>query len=145
MRTVEELLNFKELDDLFKGYPYIAAAYLFGSQAAGRTGPMSDVDIAVLLKKPHPEGRRLIHRMDHLSIAVEELLNKEVDVIEMNRQGLIFQYNVLRTGKLLYDADPIFRAAYVSRLISSYCDFEPTIRLMNKYYFEGYRKRLARG
>jgi len=144
MRTVEELLNLKELDLMFRGYPYIAAAYLFGSQAAGRTGPMSDVDFAVLLKDPHPEGRHLMHQLDHLAIAIEDLLKKEVDVIAMNRQGLIFQHNVLRTGRLIYDADPVFRTGYVSRLISSYCDFEPTIRFMDKYYFEGYKKRLEK-
>lgn len=62
----------------------------------------------------------------------------------MNRQGLIFQYNVLRTGKLIYDADSVFRINYVSRLISAYCDFEPTLRFMKNYYFDGYRRRLAR-
>ncbi len=138
------MLNIEINPDIFKNYPYIAAAYLFGSQAAGRTGPMSDVDIAVLLKKPHPEGRHLLHQMDHLSFRIEELLKKEVEVVEMNRQGLIFQYNILRTGKLIYDADPSFRANYVSRLISAYCDFEPTISFMKKFHIQGIKNRMAR-
>lgn len=138
------MLETERLKDLFKNYPYIASAYLFGSYASGRTGPMSDVDIAVLLKKPYPEGRYLIHQLDYLSFRIEELLKKEVDVVEMNRQGLIFQYNILRTGKLIYDADPSFRANYVSRLISAYCDFEPTISFIKRFYLQGIKNRLAK-
>jgi hypothetical protein len=29
-------------------------------------------------------------------------------------------------------------------IASDYCDFEPTLRFMNKYYFEGYMMRLAK-
>lgn len=138
------MLEMERLEDLFEDYPYIASAYLFGSYASGRTGPMSDVDIAVLLKKPYPEGRYLIHQLDYLSFRIEELLKKEVDVVEMNRQGLIFQYNILRTGKLIYDADPSFRANYVSRLISAYCDFEPTISFIKRFHLQGIKNRLAK-
>ncbi len=136
--------NIEKLKNIFKDYPYVASAYLFGSQASGKTGPMSDVDIAVLLKEPYPRGRDLTHKMDHLAFEVEIVLKKEVDIVEMNRQGLIFVHNVLRTGKLIYDADPDFRIKFVAKVISDYCDFEPTIRFMNNYYFEGYKRRLAR-
>ncbi|MDO9288280.1 MAG: nucleotidyltransferase domain-containing protein [Thermodesulfovibrionales bacterium] len=59
-------LDMEKLKDIFKDYPYIASAYLFGSYAKGRTGPMSDVDIAVLLKDNAPKGRELIHTEDYL-------------------------------------------------------------------------------
>lgn len=138
------MLEFERLKDIFKDYPYIASAYLFGSQVSGRIGPMSDVDIAVLLKKPYPEGRYLIHQMDYLSFRIEELLKKEVDVVEMNKQGLIFQYNILRTGKLIYDADPSFRVNYVSLLISAYCDFEPTVSFIKRFHLQGIKNRVAK-
>ncbi|GBE35784.1 nucleotidyltransferase domain protein [bacterium BMS3Bbin06] len=138
------MLDSQRLKEIFKDYPYIASAYLFGSQASGRTGPMSDVDVALLLKKPHPEGRELIHQMDYLGYRLEEIYRKEVDIVELNRQPLIFRHNVLRTGKLVYDADPPFRVRFEMRVITSFCDFEPTLRFMNKYFFEGYRRRLAK-
>lgn len=138
------MLNIEKIKEIFKDYPYIASAYLFGSQASGKIGPMSDVDIAVLLKEPYPEGRYLIHQMDYLSFRIEELLKKEVDVVEMNRQGLIFQYNILRTGKLIYDSDKSFRANYMSRLISAYCDFEPTIRFIKRFHLDGIKNRVAK-
>lgn len=137
-------LDIEKLKDIFKDYPYIASAYLFGSYAKGRTGPMSDVDIAVLLKDNAPKGRELIHKEDYLAYRIEAALQaKEIDLIELNRQGLIFVHNVLKTGKLIYDADSDFRIRFVAKVISDYCDFEPTLRFMRNYYFEGYRKRLA--
>lgn len=139
------MLNLERLGAIFKDYPYIAAAYLFGSYATDKKGPMSDVDIAVLLKEPCPEGRELLHKMNYLSYQLEDALQAgEVDLIELNKQGLIFQHNVLRTGKLIYDADPVFRIGFTAKVISNYCDFEPTLRFMNNYYFDGYRRRLAR-
>ncbi len=58
----------ERLHEIFRSYPYIASAYVFGSQLRGRVTPMSDLDIAVLLREPHPAGRVLIHEMDcHLT------------------------------------------------------------------------------
>ncbi|MEK7826096.1 MAG: nucleotidyltransferase domain-containing protein, partial [Nitrospirota bacterium] len=136
------MLNLEKLKEIFKDYPYIASAYLFGSHASGKVSPMSDLDIAILLKDDAPKGRELIHKMDYLAYRIEEALQaKEVDLIELNNQGLIFVHNVLRTGKLIYDAVPDFRIRFVTKVISDYCDFEPTLRFMNNFYFEGYKRR----
>ncbi len=139
------MLDLESLKPIFKDYPYIAGSYLFGSYATGKEGTMSDVDIAVLLKDPHPKGRDLIHEMNYLAYRIEDALGVgEVDLIELNNQGLIFVHNVLKTGRLIYDADTDFRIKFVAKVISDYCDFEPTLRFMNNYYFDGYRRRLAR-
>jgi predicted nucleotidyltransferase len=139
------MIDAEKLKNLFKDYPYIASAYLFGSQASGKTKPMSDVDIAILLKEDAPKGRELIHEEDYLAYKIAKALGvKEVDLIDLNSQGLIFKHNILRTGKLIYDADPRFRISFEMRVISEFCDFEPTLRFMNKYYFKGYMMRLAK-
>jgi predicted nucleotidyltransferase len=139
------MIDAEKLKDIFKDYPYIAFAYLFGSQASGKIGPMSDVDIAILLKEDAPKGRELLHEEDYLAYKIAKVSGvKEVDLIDLNSQGLIFMHNVLKTGKLIYDADPDFRIKFVSKVISDYCDFEPTLRFMNKYYFNGYMMRLAK-
>ena len=139
------MIDTEKLKNIFKDYPYIASAYLFGSHAFGKIGPMSDVDIAILLRDNALKGRELIHEEDYLSYRIAKAIQaKEVDLIELNRQGLIFVHNVLKTGKLIYDADPNFRIKFVSKVISDYCDFEPTLRFMNKYYFKGYMMRLSK-
>jgi len=138
------MFNFDKARNIFKEYPYIVCAYLYGSYAAGRESSMSDVDIAVLFNDNVPKGRELLHEIDYLSYQIANALQvKEVDVVELNAQGLIFIHNVLKTGKLIYDADPSFRVKFMLKVISDYCDFEPTVRFMNKYYFAGYIRRLA--
>ncbi len=138
------MLNPEKLKAIFKDYPYIASVYLFGSHASGKVSPMSDLDIAILLKDDAPKGRELIHEEDYLSYRIASALKvKEVDLTGLNRQRLIFVHNVLKTGRLIYDADPDFRIRFVARVISYYCDFEPTLRFMDNYYFEGYKRRLS--
>lgn len=139
------MLDVKKLEDIFKNYPFIASAYLFGSHALGKSGPMSDVDIAVLLKDEAPIGRELIHEEDFLSYRIAKILGtKEVDLIGLNSQGLVFQHNVLRTGRLIYDADSAFRIKFETRVIANFCDFEPTLRFIEKYHHQGRIERLAK-
>lgn len=138
------MLDFEKLQDIFKVYPYIASAYLFGSQVSGRTGPMSDMDIAILLTEDAPKGIKLIHEEDYLSYKVAKALDvKEVDLIDLNSQGLIFQHNVLRDGKLIYDADSALRIKFEIRVISNFCDFEPTLRFIEKFHLQGRLRRCA--
>ena len=139
-------IEIKELSEKLKviliEYPYIASAYLFGSQVKGTTNPTSDIDIAILIKNNAPKGRELIHEEDYLSYRIEKILNgKKVDLVEFNSQGLIFQHNILKTGKLIYDSDPNFRIKFEARVISNFCDFELTLRFIEKYHNKG---RIAR-
>lgn len=139
------MFEFERLKDIFKDYPYIASAYLFGSQASGKIGPMSDVDIAILLKGNAPTGTKLLHEEDYLAYRIAKALEvREVDLIDLNSKGLIFQHNVLRTGKLIYDDDPTFRIKFEMRVISNFCDFEPTLRFIEKFHLQECIRRCAR-
>jgi predicted nucleotidyltransferase len=133
-----------DLKGVFVEYPFIASAYLFGSVAAGKAGPLSDVDIALLLKEDAPKGRDLIHTEDYLAYRLAKALGvREVDVMDLNSQGLVFQHNVLRTGKLIYDADHSFRVKFVASVISRFCDFEPTLRFIERFRLKGLIRRFA--
>jgi hypothetical protein len=132
----------EEIEKILKDYPYVAAAYLFGSHVFGTATPESDLDIAILLKKDAPEGRNLLHQEDYLAYRIGKALGvKEVDLIDLNSKGLIFQHNVLRTGRLIYDADPLFRIRFETSVIIHFCDFEPTLRYIEKLQLKA---RIAR-
>jgi len=133
---------YEKLRKIFIEYPYIASAYLFGSQIKGMANPMSDTDIAILIEDNAPKGRELIHEEDYLCYRIEKMLNGgKADLVELNSQGLIFQHNVLKTGKLIYDGDSRFRIKFEAQVISNFCDFEPTLRFIEKYHIKG---RIAR-
>lgn len=140
------MLDTSALTDIFREYPYIAAAYLFGSHAKGTAGPMSDVDIALLLNDDAPRGIELIHEEGRIADRIQRILGlkAEVDVIALNGKNLVFQHNVLRTGKLIYESDKDIRVRFTARVISEFCDFEPRLRYMEKFQFAGWRRRLAK-
>jgi len=142
---VNKMHDFKKLAEIFKAYSYISSAYLFGSCAAEKAGPMSDVDIALLLKEPYPKGRELIHEEDYLCYRISRILSiKDIDLIDINNQGLVFQHTILRTGKLIYDADQDFRIKFEASVISKFCDFEPTLRIIQTYKLQGIKQRLMK-
>jgi len=130
------------LEPIFREYKYIAAAYLFGSFARGKAGVLSDLDIAVLLKGSAPSGPDLIGEEGILEYKISSSLGfGKVDLIDLNHQGLIFQHNVLRTGELIYEADPEFRKQFEWKVIMNFCDFKPTLSLIEKYHLRGRLRR----
>ena len=145
MTPLKSMIDTKKLKDIFKDYPYIASAYLFGTHASGKVRPLSDVDIAIVLKENAPKGRDLLHEEDYFSYRLAKALDvRDVDLINLNNQGLVFQHNVLRTGKLIYDADPALRIRFVIQVITRFCDFEPTLKFIEKYSIEGRIRRCER-
>jgi hypothetical protein len=138
-------VSIENFEAIFKKYPYIASAYLFGSHISGKVTPDSDVDISILLKNNAPKGRELLHEEDYLAYRVAKMLgSKEVDLIDLNRKGIAFRHNVLRTGFLIYDGDPAFRIKFETEVIIRFCDFEPTLRYIEKLQLQGRIERFPR-
>lgn len=131
-----------EMGSIFKAYDYMAAAYIFGSQIRGTNNPLSDLDIAILLKENAPLALALLDEKLLLEYKIQSSFGLyQVDLIELNRQGLAFQHNVIGTGKLVYEGDPPFRKMFETKVISDYCDFRPTLRLIEKYHLQGRLRR----
>jgi len=136
-------INHKEIAPLFRAYPFIAAAYQFGSTARGQEGPLSDLDIAILV-----DDNRAPSALDLLKIELllayelqKELAVSEVDLITLNRQRAPLQYAVLRTGRLIYEADPRYRVHFMQKVVQASLDFEPTLKLISQYHTQGRLRR----
>jgi predicted nucleotidyltransferase len=73
----------------------VLVAYLFGSVARGTSGPLSDVDVAVLLSDDvDPWAVQL-----ELMAAVASVIgSSDVDVLVLNRAPVSLAYRVLRDG-----------------------------------------------
>lgn len=93
-------INMEEVTPLFRTYPFIAAAYQFGSTARGHEDPLSDLDIAILVDDEQTPLAVDLLRIELLlgSELQKQLKLPEVDLITLNRQRLPLQYPVLRTG-----------------------------------------------
>ncbi len=97
-------------------------AILFGSVAADRAGPASDLDVAVFATGPlsAEHKRRLIARLAELS-------GRPVDLVDLRTAGVLVTREALTRGRLLFCRD---RGAYrelTARMVTDAADFLPYV------------------
>lgn len=120
------------------GEPDVLAAYLFGSAARGTAGPLSDVDVAVLLA----EGADLHQRHLELISLVAGIVGPErADVVLLNEAPAALGFRVIRDGRVLTSRDERARIAHWVRTVDRYIDMAPMRRVLD----EGLRHRIAEG
>lgn len=136
-------INMEEIVHLLRAYPFIAAAYQFGSTVRSQEGPLSDLDIAILVEEERtPSAVDLLRIELLLAYELQKQLNMpEVDLITLNRQRLSLQHVVLRTGRLIYDANPKYRIRFTQKVIQAYLDFQPTLKLIDQFHTRGRLRR----
>lgn len=78
----------------------VLLAYLFGSAARGTTQPISDVDVAVLLRDNSLERQADILWRIAKALHVPE---DRIDIVDLSRAGLHLKYSILREGAKLVD------------------------------------------
>jgi len=98
------------------------AVYLFGSQATGETRPDSDTDLAVLL----PKGKRLsaLERLNMID-RLQEIAGYKVDLVIVNTVRLPLQFEIIHTGRVLYESSPDARTDAEDIIIRDYLDLQP--------------------
>lgn len=99
----------------------ITRAYLFGSQAAGTTGPLSDVDIAIVPAAAVSLSERLAlqGRASVRAAAAAGVDHADVVLLDEAPPGIAFA--AIR-GRLLFDHDPATREIIEARIMSAYFD-----------------------
>ncbi|OGW93262.1 MAG: hypothetical protein A3I73_04230 [Omnitrophica bacterium RIFCSPLOWO2_02_FULL_45_16] len=118
--------NLKErlpcLIEAFRKNPDINALYIFGSYARDKIKPLSDIDIAVLLKKS-------VSAADYWDIKLK-LLNKsgailgtdEIDFVVLNEAPFELRYNILKEGKILFCRNEKERGGFQEKAVLDYLD-----------------------
>lgn len=119
--------NKKKLDRIFKKHK-VLFAYLFGSQAKGKSGPMSDIDIAVFFDDTLDAGQRFDKKLQ-LMAALSDLFEKEeVEVLPLNDAYPLIAHRVLKHGKLIYCQDIKKEKEYADKAIGEYLDWQPSLQ-----------------
>ena len=89
---------------ILQHFPNAQAIYLFGSHGTEYEMPESDVDIALLL--PHAEAKQAGSLAMHdLHFALEELLGREVDLINLRQVNTVFQIEIIYAERRIFTAD----------------------------------------
>ena len=124
---IEEVKGFIEKQEC------VRVAYLFGSHAKGRVGPLSDIDIAVLLDERLDKQERFDLRLKLINSISSILKTNKLDVVVMNNAPLLLNYNIIRKGRVLDSKDEVERVRFETHILSRYLD--------RRYYNERHVKR----
>ena len=121
----------------------VKLAYLFGSQARGDAGPLSDVDVAVLFAPgPDKHGRMqsVLYLMHELGIL---LRRDDVQVVDLLGASPLLRHRVYYDGKVLYCPDDVVRVQFETTALRDYVDTAPLRRLVKKYLVEQFAEEVA--
>jgi len=80
--------------------PYLIIVY--GSGARGKLRENSDLDIAFLSEHRFSDYELFMYGQE-----LANLLDRDVDLVDLEKASTVFQAQVLSTGKVVYCSDPI--------------------------------------
>ena len=118
----------------------VVAAYLFGSYATGKVWPESDVDVALLFGETDvPNQREIIGTLvENLCQALGDV---EVDVVNLDGVPTHFAYEILRTGRLAFCANPHERIRFEMGIFDKQMDEEPWQQIGRDYLMKRAKTR----
>lgn len=89
--------------------------YLFGSEAKKRTRKDSDIDIAYLSDKRLSEYERFMVGQE-----IAGKVNREVDLIDLDRASTVFQVQVIGRGERIYQSNQLKRMEFEMKALKMY-------------------------
>ena len=117
-----------KIKKIFSDEKNISLAYIFGSQLKSKTGPLSDYDFAIFLsRKPSFQFKyRLKNKL------VNILNTEQVDLVILNDAPIELKYNVIATGKIIFQKNSMIRTEFEADTLSRYFDYLPVLRAQKK-------------
>lgn len=118
-------MKFSDVEKFLENQRDVRLAYLFGSYAEGREGPLSDVDIAVLLDDRLSYSKRSDLRLNLITKISAMLRVREaerLDVVIMNDAPINLNYEIIKNGKILFAKDVGEKVKMESKILSKYLD-----------------------
>ncbi len=136
-RAVAEPDAYRALVEAVAAEHRVRLAYAFGSAAREASGPLSDVDLALLLDRPPTwdEERRLRARL--------AAVDPRVDLVILNRAPPALRYEVLTGGRCLLARDEAEQAEFEITSLSRFLDLQPFRRVQREYLRERVERRLG--
>ena len=114
LKTIEGIIS-----TVLAAYPATQAVYLFGSYGTENEWPDSDVDIALLL--PPDEAKKAgVLVMSELHFALESLLKKDVDLINLRHVSTVFQKEIIMAERRIFCADDYAADEFEMLVLSFY-------------------------
>ncbi len=106
----------------FKNDPRINSLYLFGSYARDKIKPLSDIDIAVLLRKSVAKKEYWDIKLELLNKAMTALGTDEIDFVLLNEAPYELRYNILKEGRILFCRNEKEKVEFQEKAVMDYLD-----------------------
>lgn len=135
-RRVPATPELEALAERLEREPAVRVAWVFGSVARGTAGPLSDVDVAVLLDPSDDRSRG-----DAFAAVAEVVGSERADLVVLGGAPVALAFRVIRDGRVLVDRDPRARTAFWVRTVDRYLDMAP----MRRTLADGLRHRVEEG
>ncbi len=103
----------------------VVFAYLFGSQAGGKVGPLSDIDIALYLGRTVTPEERFDMRLKVLGELTDLFKTDAVDLVVLNDAPPLLAHRIVKDGRLLFSADEGVRLEFEASAVLKYLDWKP--------------------
>jgi hypothetical protein len=103
----------------------VLLAYLFGSQATGQTGPLSDIDIAVYFDETLGNDERFDLRLVVLGELTDLFKTDEIDLVVLNDAPPLLAHRIIKDGTLLFCGNDKLRVEHEVKVIMKYLDWKP--------------------
>jgi predicted nucleotidyltransferase len=100
----------------------VEIAYLFGSQARGEAGPLSDADIAVLFEEGADAQTRFRAKVMLTSELPSLLGSTRVDVVDLAEAPPALAFQIIKDGKVIWNIHEDRRVEFESRTMVRYYD-----------------------
>ncbi|MBA3046321.1 MAG: nucleotidyltransferase domain-containing protein [Candidatus Thermoplasmatota archaeon] len=123
------------LAEFFQQQKDIKVAYVFGSEAKGSAGKLSDVDIAVYVDGSVSRKNYLGLKLSILGEISSILKTDRIDLVVMNNAPLLLNYNIIKFGKPL-TSNEAERARLETKILSAYLDKKPMFEARTNAYLK---------
>lgn len=100
---------------ILKAIPHVWAIYRFGSAGTPFERPDSDIDLAILVPNPLDNLARW-----ELAQSLAVSLNKDVDLVDLQRVSTVLRHQIVSHGQRIYCADRFTAEEFESRALSDY-------------------------
>ena len=129
-----------EIEGVLNRFQEIEFAYLFGSFIDIERDVFRDIDVAIYVSSVSSFSA---YEKMKLSLKIGRELEKvirpryEFDVKILNYAPILFQYEVIKTGKVVFSRDEVDRIRYEAKVISSYLDYKETSDWLDSEFLAG--------
>ena len=135
-------LTKQQLSRIAKKYK-INTFYIFGSQATGKAGKLSDYDFAVLLDYKVLAEKYGDYQIKIISELLRLIKTDHIDLVILNdeKTPLLLKYNVIKTGKILFEKNKNKRVNLEVNILRRWLDWQ----YFEKMWGDIYVKCVAEG